>query len=369
MNNTEKLMLEYRKLFYKTYHNKMVPMLLGFEEKRKKYLQQMYFWAFTTITIITIICLSLTFNKETTPILLSTLILGIFSLIQIIFHHNTIFIKEFKSYCLKPFIQIFGNISWEKGLIPDQILQESELFSIFNIRNNDDGFYGKYNEVDFEISEIELKNKTGSGKKQHIVRIFKGVIIKFASNKSIRAKTIIVSKGDNKIKNSLITSIIPTSMSFLYIPVLCCKNTDFFTIPQIFIALIFPLILITYLIINKINKNNNKFKLKRIHLEDPKFEKKFNTYSTDEIESRYLITTGFMERFLNLKTAFKAKQVKCAFFDNYIIFAISTNHNLFEIGSLFKKLDNGEQISKFFNEFASIMLLVEHFKLNKKLGL
>lgn len=51
------------------------------------------------------------------------------------------------------------------------------------------------------------------------------------------------------------------------------------------------------------------------------------------------------------------------------MFAISTNKNLFEIGNLFKRLDDPKQMETFFNELASIMALVDLFKLDEKTGL
>ena len=106
-----------------------------------------------------------------------------------------------------------------------------------------------------------------------------------------------------------------------------------------------------------------------VNLEDPVFEKKFNVYSSDQVEARYLITTAFMERFNNLNTAFGAKKAKCSFFDNTIMFAISTHKNLFEIGNLFMRLDDPNRITKFFNEIASILILVDYFKLDEHIKL
>ena len=75
-----------------------------------------------------------------------------------------------------------------------------------------------------------------------------------------------------------------------------------------------------------------------------------------------------MERLLNLKTAFKSKNVKCAFINNQVFFALSTKKNLFEFGNLFKPLNNIENI-EFFREFFSILDLIEYFKFNEKTGL
>ena len=52
-------------------------------------------------------------------------------------------------------------------------------------------------------------------------------------------------------------------------------------------------------------KPKNKIKpFQKIVLEDIEFEKRFDTYSTNQVEARYLLTTLFMKRFENLKTPF-----------------------------------------------------------------
>ena len=49
--------------------------------------------------------------------------------------------------------------------------------------------------------------------------------------------------------------------------------------------------------------------------------------------------------------------------------AISTDRDLFEIGSLYKSLEDTESINSFFNEIYSILELIDYFKLNEKTGL
>ena len=109
--------------------------------------------------------------------------------------------------------------------------------------------------------------------------------------------------------------------------------------------------------------------MNEIKLEDPEFNKKYRAYSSDQVEGRYLITPAFMERFKNIQTAFGTDKVKCSFFDNNLMFAISTRKNLFEIGNLFCSLENPKQLETFFNELTSIFMLIDYFKLNEKTGL
>ena len=66
---------------------------------------------------------------------------------------------------------------------------------------------------------------------------------------------------------------------------------------------------------------------------------------------------------------FGAKKAKCSFFDDEIMFAISTNKNLFEIGSLFKSFNDPTSINAFYYELSSIYDMIDYFKLDEKTGL
>ena len=108
---------------------------------------------------------------------------------------------------------------------------------------------------------------------------------------------------------------------------------------------------------------------KKINLEDADFGKIFDVYSTDQVEARYLLTPTFMERFKNIQTSFGAKILKCSFYDDNFMVAITTDKNLFEIGSLFKSFNDSKIITQFYYELNSILQMVEYFKLDEKTGL
>ena len=120
--------------------------------------------------------------------------------------------------------------------------------------------------------------------------------------------------------------------------------------------------------ISKQANNNLQISDNKRKLEDIYFNKQFNVYSDDEVETRYLLTTAFMERLSNLKKSLNLKNLKCAFIDNQFVFALSKYKNMFEFGSLFKPLNQFENIS-FFDELFSILDLIEYFILNEKTGL
>ena len=164
-----------------------------------------------------------------------------------------------------------------------------------------------------------------------------------------------------------------------------------------FCALLFMLILIVYLILSKSFKaitvefdipkhfsgttcvfekslsskkliNKKISDMEKVHLEDVKFDILYDVYSTDQIEARYLLTTAFIERFLNIKTAFKAKYIRAEFSDEKLTLLIGTEKDLFSMGNLSQKIAF-DTFAELFEELYSVLELIDTLKLNKKTGL
>lgn len=270
------------------------------------------------------------------------------------------FTTKLKENCMKVILKQFGNVKWKKKTsISDTRIKDSNIFGTYNIRIDGDSFEGKYKDTEFSIVETTLLNKKGSGKNQTIWPVFKGLIISIESNKTINNKTFITTKGDINTRNSnpllWILSAAPILLFFI--------SSDLFTkIAAAIFLIIFIAAYIAY-------TNHTKEKIERITLEDPEFNKKYNIYSSNQIEGRYLVTTAFMERFKNLHTTFGSRRAKCSFFDNEIMFAITTHRNLFEIGNIFLPLTNEKRIMKFHKEISAIYELIDYFKLTEKIGL
>lgn len=298
--------------------------------------------------------------------------------------------KKFLKQRVKSQIVRNFNLKTIKGkAFTDEFLKKSNLFSVYTYQETDDVIQGCYNEVDYTIAETKLVAK---GNKNEF-DVFKGVIISFKSNKVITAETLITTKGDNSIRNYP-----PNSKSVISYLIVCC-----FFIPMIYIGyaiyakvkyfnksgmsitnlmtthsplphiwfltiwdLVFPVIIILSIALVVYYK---KKKMQNVKLEDLTFDRKFNVYTQDQIEARYLLTPAFMERLKSLETSFGTKNIKCSFFEDNIMFAISTNKDLFELGSLYKSLKSKISIEEFYNEIHSIQEMINHLKLDEKLGL
>ena len=289
-----------------------------------------------------------------------------------------------KHDCLDKILKVFGDIKWVQQtplefsynyaensdafsgdinyaenntpLISDEDLEKSGLFTFYNYRADDDSFEGTYNGVTFKITETDLQHRSRNG----AIDVFKGVIISFNSNKKIKNRTIISTKGDITKQNEWIIHL-------LILLTACLKTitADISFWSKAFFIIVFGGIYL--LLIKKSRENTEKFD--EMKLEDSRFSRKFNAFSSDQVEGRYLLTTAFIERFQNLNTAFGAKRAKCSFFKNNIMIAIQTKKNLFELGSLDKTLEDPDSINDFYNEISSILKMVDYFKLDEKTGL
>jgi hypothetical protein len=77
--------------------------------------------------------------------------------------------------------------------------------------------------------------------------------------------------------------------------------------------------------------------MKRIQLEDPDFEKQFYTLSNNQVEARYILSTGLMKRILDYK-AKTGRDISVSFADNRLYCAVPKYDDFFEV-PFFKPLD------------------------------
>ncbi len=222
--------------------------------------------------------------------------------------------KKIKEQIMPSVCKCIGDLTWNHSFYENEhVLALSKLIpDDYNGVSIDDVFMGYYNDVGIDIVESEYTKTTGYGKNRRTITYFKGVYVVIEMNKDFKGHTVI--KPDRLIKWDLTG-------------------------------------------------------LKRTTLEDVKFEKKFDVYTDDEIEARYLITTSFMDRLNEMKTAFEATSVSCAFHDEKLIIAFDNPFDSFSIVSLFKKTDDHKQYFQMFEEFLSIIKLIDYFKLNERTGL
>lgn len=224
------------------------------------------------------------------------------------------FENEIKQKIMPYVCKCLGDLKWKYAQCSfEQLLCKSGIIDRYNRVSYDDSFTGIYKDINYEICETSFYYTTGTGKNSSTRTVFKGVMIKLDMNKSFTGNTVI---RPDTLKHAS--------------PAANLKHTT---------------------------------------LEDVVFEKKFDVFTDDEVEARYLITPSFMERLNNMKTAFSADRVSCAFYDKYLLVGLHTSKDLFSICSLKEPVNDGKQFFTMFEEILSIIKLIDHFKLNQKIGL
>lgn len=334
MQNEEKSYIQIKKEMYEKYRKEIVPKLRRFRNAEKdniqlantisnilSFLEIAPFLFFVIIMFVFIVL----FAKDLLSQFSIALFGGFFALFgkffgllffAIIIQKNIKFIfynysnKRIKEKIMPIVCTAFDNIKWEKYEPDKSLFFESLIVPHSGNVYYDDMFKGSYKGVNIEIIEPEFVKGTSRSSEA----VFDGVIIKLDMNKNFNGHTLIR------------------------------ENTGF-------------------------KHTSPSKKLKYTELEDNAFNKKFDVFTDDEIEARYLITPSFMNRIKKVELAFQIDKINCAFYKNFLILALATNKDLFSLNLLFEKKDNAKEYFKLCDEVISIIRLIDYFKINQKTGL
>tara|TARA_R110002051_G_scaffold308629_4_gene380677 strand:- start:20517 stop:21488 length:972 start_codon:yes stop_codon:yes gene_type:complete len=187
----------------------------------------------------------------------------------------------------------------------------------------EDHFSGERLGCDFELYEAHLKQRRSNGKSSHYVTVFRGVLLRINFPRKVEGVTVIT--RDMGVFNGL----------------------------------------------GALGRSFGSKKLERIALVDPRFEKAFEVYGTDQVLARYMLDPAFMERLLKLETALKGKNVRAAFDEHSgqgeLLIAAETG-NLFEAGSMFKPLADEARVTTLVSEMLLVTEIIENLVKPPELG-
>ena len=351
-------------LLYRTYYEKIFPLIEDIEIYRRELCNQLIWRSVLFSSIFSVLLGMIVYFQERNVIYASSLV--IVSMIVFLTANflnapqKKLFSAKLKDKFFYTVIKTFTQIDlWQKNrkeseIIPYNELIESGLFSDFTYSKNDDEFRGVYKGVQSAVSERECFFQTPMTEPSIV---FKGLIIKFKSNKRIAQRTIIASKRKSPIKFLLAFIVTVLYLSFRL------------GIENILISLAAGVVVAAVLCFTTSLRLTAKESKSDIKLEDINFSKNFDVYSEDEVEARYLLTPTFIEKFLKLKKVMKADSVKCSFYNNSIMIAVRSEKDFFELGSLFKNVSDLSTIENFYRDISIIFELIEYFKLDVKIGL
>lgn len=299
---------QFKSNFYKNYHEVLVPAIEGFEDERKRKLICATVYSILLITAgVLELMFEFKFGSEVDGRLGGLLItfgVCMYHMMKKNFEH------KIKRKIMSTVASCFGKMNWSLSYpkCRSEHFVNAGLFKEFTSCKIDDVFTGEYKNVNLEV--IEGKYVYGSGRNESTV--FKGVLIVLDMNKNFSGHTLL---WEDSI--------------FHKSPVAGLRHTE---------------------------------------LEDVNFEKRFDVFTNDEIEARYILTPAFMERLTNIRMAFHCKAVRCAFYNNRLFIGMPTGltQDLFSICSLVKPVTDTKQFEDLCTQFVSILELIDHLKLDKK---
>lgn len=306
--------------FNEKFRSICMPILAGFEEERK----QKFHLCITIIAVAAFVFLTALLLGRTGMVkfpdwAVYTIIGLTFLAVGVVIFIAKDFEVKVKTKVMPELCKCFGDLTWSQGdSINHQIFKNAGILTErYNQSEVDDVFKGTINVVPIEIDEvcyIYEKTERRNGKTTTIRHtVFDGLFITLGMNKNFSCHTVI--KPDSLVHQSPLSS------------------------------------------------------LKRTELEDVVFEKNYDVFTNDEVEGRYLVTPSFMERINNIKNVFQANKVSCAFYNDKFYIALETNKDMFVLGRLWKPADDAEQFMQMYRELASIIKLIDYFKLDQKIGL
>lgn len=305
--------------FKKFYRKNLSIQMSNIEKIRKKYLYSAY--ALVSIAILSILGYVVYGTIEYG----NCLDMGVDSF-KILFHIEVIIIcivifivcsykSKVKPLILPKLLSFVGDFNLLRKDVSQMNLKKYikslELFDTYNKVNIDDRIEGMYKNLKVSISEICLEKETGSGKRRRSITIFDGILITVPCLKKYRGYT-------------------------------CIKQ-------------------------NSLNFLNNKQEQK-VHLEDPEFEKYYDVFSTDQIEARYLITTAFMNRMVQLAKRGIGKNITLSFEHGNVNIAVSSSKDWFEMPIL-KPANDISIYRAIILELITILKIIDSLKLDKNIGL
>lgn len=251
----------------------------------------------------------------------------------VIYHFNagklgSAYIERYKSTVLPALVSMVDpQLKFQgSGGIPKGSFIDSELFSTRPDRyNTEDLIHGYHGKTFLQLAEIhaedERQRTDSDGKTEtYYVTIFKGVLLIADFNKHFHGRTFIFPDAAEKMFGAF-------GRAF--------------------------------------QKMGGRQGTDLIQLEDPEFEKAFVVHSTDQVESRYILSSAMMRRFLDVRARF-GKDVRAAFKDSCLYLAVPHSHPYLEPKSSVAATER-TQVQGMMEEMRMFLDVIEVLDLNTRI--
>lgn len=310
------------------YENQLKEKLGALESIRKKILNRYLLTFLFLAGLIVGIFFLVSLNPHESLIIIS--ILGsVAFLIWFIYETGKInrkYRESFKSGVVAEVVKLI-NPEWQylfDHCMSQESYQQSGLFPHqYDRYEGDDFVTGQIEKTDFQFSELHTQYKqvtygSKGQRREHWVTIFRGVFLHADFNKNFSGTTFVLPDTAERLLGKFCQSL---------------------------------------------QKMSGRGEL--VKLENPEFEKQFVVYSSDQVESRYILTPTIMEAMVNLYKRFKG-EIYFSFVGSRVYFANSINEALFE-PNIFRSGVNFSDMKEMYDLFEMISVLFHELNLNTRI--
>lgn len=221
--------------------------------------------------------------------------------------------KAYKTEIMPSLAKLFGNFSYNLGgRVQMKLMRPSKIVPRHDKYEAEDYFSGHYKGVNISFCEINLKEKRRTKNSTYYASIFRGLAVLL----------------DMKSKRFLGHTILDYNKS---------KLSEWF--------------------------KEHSLGLKRANLVDPVFEDRFDVYTNDQVEARYIIDPVMMERLNGMYEEYDGNKMAAAFYDSKMLIIISSKYNYFEPAKLEVPATDPRSILSMKKEIGEILSIVDCLEL------
>ena len=231
---------------------------------------------------------------------------------------NFIYRKQTKKAFLEGIAESLGLSYHPNGAFPLEDVASHKIIPPFDRGLLEDGFTGTVSGISIAFQEAHLVDVTPAQKREDPDRedtVFWGIMIRIGIGKNLDAHTVVIPR--NALQKFFYTTL---------------------------------------------------SKFKKVNLVSPKFEERFDVMGTDQVEARYVLDPAFIERFMEAGDSLGTKWIEASFKGREIFLAVNHNRPMFEIGMLWKPL-NEDSLGAVTKDIQTILDLIAVLKLNPHTGL
>ena len=100
--------------------------------------------------------------------------------------------------------------------------------------------------------------------------------------------------------------------------------------------------------------------LKKVGLEDPRFEQVFEVFGSDQVEAREILTPTFMEQLLKLEQSYAGERLRCGFVGPDLMIAVEAPLR-FGVGNMFTTLVDRTRVQRIAADIEAVFKLIDEF--------